>query len=98
MSRSRVLITGGAGFIGSHLADLFLSRDWDVVVMDNLLTGDLKNIEHLIGKPEFQFFKQDVTEYIHVSGKIDAILHFASPASPIDYQEYPIQTLKVGSL
>jgi len=98
MSGSNILITGGAGFIGSHLADLFLSRDCKVVVMDNLLTGDIRNIEHLFGNPRFQFIKHDVTEFIHVPCKVDAILHFASPASPIDYQEYPIQTLKVGSL
>ena len=98
MSGSNILITGGAGFIGSHLADLFLSRDCTVVVMDNLLTGDIRNIEHLFGNPRFQFIRHDVTEFIHVPTKVDAILHFASPASPIDYQEYPIQTLKVGSL
>ncbi|HIC22594.1 MAG TPA: SDR family oxidoreductase [Planctomycetes bacterium] len=98
MTINRVLITGGAGFIGSHLTDLFLERDCHVVVMDNLLTGSIQNIEHLFGNPRFQFFKHDVTEFIHVPEKIDAILHFASPASPIDYQEYPIQTLKVGSL
>ncbi len=98
MSKERVLITGGAGFIGSYLAELFLDRDWDVLVMDNLITGDLGNIEHLLERPGFQFIKQDVTEYIHVPGEINSILHFASPASPIDYQLYPIQTLKVGSL
>ena len=98
MTINRVLITGGAGFIGSHLTDLFLERDCHVVVMDNLLTGSIQNIEHLFGNPRFQFFQHDVTEFIHVPEKIDAILHFASPASPIDYQEYPIQTLKVGSL
>ena len=98
MVASRVLITGGAGFIGSHLADLFIERDCDVVVMDNLLTGDIRNIEHLIGNPRFTFIRHDVTQFIHVPGKIDSILHFASPASPIDYQEFPIQTLKVGSL
>ena len=98
MPPSRILITGGAGFIGSHLADLFLDRDCEVVVMDNLLTGDIRNIEHLIGNSRFQFIRHDVTEFIHVPGKIDSILHFASPASPIDYQEFPIQTLKVGSL
>mgnify|MGYP001382007216 FL=1 len=76
----------------------FLEKDCDVVVMDNLLTGDIRNIEHLFGNPRFQFIHHDVTDFIHVTGKIDAILHFASPASPIDYQEYPIQTLKVGSL
>ena len=98
MSGSNILIPGGAGFIGSHLADLFLSRDCKVVVMDNLLTGDIRNVEHLFGNPRFQFIKHDVTEFIHVPCKVDAILHFASPASPIDYQEFPIQTLKVGSL
>lgn len=98
MSKPRVLITGGAGFIGSHLADLFLERGYSVVVMDNLITGSLENIEHLFGRPDFLFVNQDVTEYIHVAGKLDAILHFASPASPRDYLEYPIQTLKVGSL
>jgi dTDP-glucose 4,6-dehydratase len=98
MTFNRVLITGGSGFIGSHLADLFLERGSDVVVMDNLLTGDIRNIEHLFGNPKFQFIKHDVTDFIHVTDKLDAILHFASPASPIDYQEFPIQTLKVGSL
>jgi len=98
MPPNRILITGGAGFIGSHLADLFLDRDCEVVVMDNLLTGDIRNIEHLIGNPRFQFIRHDVTEFIHVPGEIHSILHFASPASPIDYQEFPIQTLKVGSL
>ncbi|MGE4619577.1 MAG: UDP-glucuronic acid decarboxylase family protein [Planctomycetota bacterium] len=98
MSFNRVLITGGSGFIGSHLAELFLERGSDVVVMDNLLTGDIRNIEHLFGNPKFQFIKHDVTDFIHVADKPDAILHFASPASPIDYQEFPIQTLKVGSL
>ena len=96
--RHRVLITGGAGFIGSHLADLFLDRGHDVVVMDNLLTGRLENIEHLFGKAGFTYHDYDVTNYVHVSGRLDAILHFASPASPIDYLEFPIQTLKVGSL
>ncbi len=98
MSKPRVLITGGAGFIGSHLAELFLDRDHDVVVMDNLLTGRLENIEHLFGRPGFTFHDYDVTNYIHISGRLDSILHFASPASPNDYLEYPIQTLKVGSL
>ncbi len=98
MVRRRVLITGGAGFIGSHLADLFLERDHEVVVMDNLLTGRLENIEHLFGQPGFKFVEHDVTNFIHVAGPLDAILHFASPASPIDYLEFPIQTLKVGSL
>jgi len=94
MSKPRVLITGGAGFIGSHLAELFLDRDHDVVVMDNLLTGRLENIEHLFGRPGFTFHDYDVTNYIHISGRLDSILHFASPASPNDYLEYPIQTLK----
>ena len=98
MSKPRVLITGGAGFIGSHLADLFLDRGFRVLVMDNLLTSSLDNIEHLFANSNFSFYKQDVTEYIHVPGDLDAILHFASPASPLDYLELPIQTLKVGSL
>jgi dTDP-glucose 4,6-dehydratase len=98
MARERILITGGAGFIGSHLAELFLERGHDVVVMDNLLTGRLRNIEHLAGRKGFTFVEQDVTNFIHVPGRLDAILHFASPASPIDYLEFPIQTLKVGSL
>lgn len=94
----RVLITGGAGFIGSHLCDYFLARGHDVIAMDSLLTGSTDNIAHLAGHEHFQFIKQDVTNYIYVAGSIDAILHFASPASPIDYLELPIQTLKVGSL
>ena len=94
----RVLITGGAGFLGSHLAERFLKEGYAVICMDNLLTGSLENIEHLFGRKEFLFLEQDVTEFIHVSGPLDAILHFASPASPIDYLELPIQTLKVGSL
>ena len=97
-SIQRVLITGGAGFIGSHLTDLFIERGFHVIVMDNLLTGRLENIEHLFGNPHFSYIRQDVTEYLHIPGKLDAILHFASPASPIDYLELPIQTLKVGSL
>ncbi|MEM7164684.1 MAG: UDP-glucuronic acid decarboxylase family protein [Planctomycetota bacterium] len=98
MSKPRVLITGGAGFLGSHLADLFLDRGYAVVVMDNLITGRLENIEHLFGNPDFSYVKQDVTEFIHIPGKLDAILHFASPASPQDYLDLPIQTMKVGSL
>ncbi|MEE8141549.1 MAG: UDP-glucuronic acid decarboxylase family protein [Planctomycetota bacterium] len=98
MAKRHLLITGGAGFIGSHLADLFLERDYRVTVMDNLLTGQLRNIEHLLGNLDFSFVKHDVTEFIHIPGALDAILHFASPASPRDYLEYPIQTLKVGSL
>jgi dTDP-glucose 4,6-dehydratase len=99
MSNSKkVLITGGAGFLGSHLCDRYLKEGFDVICMDNLITGNPDNIAHLIGKKEFQFIHHDVTEYIHVKGDLDLILHFASPASPIDYLEMPIQTLKVGSL
>lgn len=94
----RVLITGGAGFLGSHLCDRFLSEGHTVVAMDNLITGDLRNIEHLEANPHFTFIQQDVTKYIEIAGPLDAVLHFASPASPVDYLEYPIQTLKVGSL
>lgn len=97
-NRKKVLITGGAGFLGSHLSDRFIAEGWEVVVMDNLSTGSIDNISHLLGNDRFTFIKQDVTEYIHVPGKLDLILHFASPASPIDYLEMPIQTLKVGSL
>ncbi len=96
--RQRVLITGGAGFLGSHLCDRFLSEGYEVFCMDNLVTGDLRNVEHVASEPLFHFIHQDVTEFIHVPGRLDAILHFASPASPIDYLELPIQTLKVGSL
>jgi dTDP-glucose 4,6-dehydratase len=94
----RVLITGGAGFLGSHLCDKFLSEGHTVIAMDNLITGSTRNIEHLAGRDEFLFIKQDVTNYIYLEGSIDAVLHFASPASPIDYLELPIQTLKVGAL
>ena len=94
----RVLITGGAGFLGSHLCDRFLAEGHQVLVMDNLITGSTANIEHLAGNDDFHFIKQDVTEYLYVEGDLDAILHFASPASPIDYLELPIQTLKVGAL
>lgn len=94
----RVLVTGGAGFIGSHLCDYFLAKGHQVIAMDNLLTGDIRNIEHLVGKSGFQFIRHDVTNYIHVPGRLDAVLHFASPASPRDYLEYPIPTLKVGAL
>ena len=94
----RVLITGGAGFLGSHLTDRFLSEGHDVIAMDNLITGSTDNIAHLAGNPHFTFIKHDVTNYIYIDGPLDAILHFASPASPIDYLELPIQTLKVGAL
>lgn len=94
----RVLITGGAGFLGSHLCEKYLIEDYEVVCMDNLLTGRMQNIEHLLPRPEFTFIHHDVTNYIHLNGELDLILHFASPASPIDYLEMPIQTLKVGSL
>lgn len=96
--KSRILITGGAGFIGSHLCDRFLAEGFKVVAMDNLITGDLKNIAHLFKEPDFEFYHHDVTKFVHVPGKLDYILHFASPASPIDYLKIPIQTLKVGSL
>ncbi|QDU84915.1 UDP-glucuronate decarboxylase [Planctomycetes bacterium Pla163] len=98
MPQPTVLITGGAGFLGSHLCERFLAEGAEVICMDNLVTGDLRNVEHLFGEPRFHFQHQDVTEYIHVPGKLDYVLHFASPASPIDYLELPIQTLKVGSL
>lgn len=94
----RILVTGGAGFLGSHLCERFLGEGHEVLCMDNLVTGDLRNVEALMSHERFHFVHQDVTEYIHVSGDLDAILHFASPASPIDYLELPIQTLKVGSL
>jgi dTDP-glucose 4,6-dehydratase len=94
----RVLITGGAGFLGSHLCDRFLAEGHQVIAMDNLITGKTANIEHLAGRNDFLFIKHDVTNYIFVEGPLDAILHFASPASPIDYLELPIPTLKVGAL
>ena len=97
MSKPRVVITGAAGFIGSHLAEALLDRGYAVVGIDNLLTGDLANIAHLTGR-DFVFVKHDVTNYINVDGPVDAVLHWASPASPIDYLELPIQTLKVGAL
>jgi dTDP-glucose 4,6-dehydratase len=96
--KKRVLITGGAGFLGSHLVDRFIAEGYKVLVMDNLLTGDMDNIAHHLGNPNFQFVHHDVTEYNHVSGELDYIMHFASPASPKDYLNLPIQTLKVGSL
>jgi dTDP-glucose 4,6-dehydratase len=94
----RVLITGGAGFLGSHLCDRFIKEGYHVMAMDNLITGDVRNIEHLFHLPNFEFYHHDVSKYIHVPGELDYILHFASPASPIDYLKIPIQTLKVGSL
>jgi dTDP-glucose 4,6-dehydratase len=98
MSRKRVLITGAAGFLGSHLCDRFIKEDFHVIAMDNLITGDLRNIEHLFPLEQFEFHNHDITKFIHVSGELDYILHFASPASPIDYLKIPIQTMKVGSL
>ena len=94
----RVLVTGGAGFLGSHLSDRLIAEGHHVIAMDNLITGSTDNIAHLAGNPRFQFIKHDVTNYIYIKGELDAILHFASPASPVDYLEFPIQTLKVGSL
>ena len=96
--RRKVLITGAAGFLGSHLCDRFIKEGYDVIGMDNLITGDLKNIEHLFKLERFEFYHHDVTKFIHVPGNQDFILHFASPASPIDYLKIPIQTLKVGAM
>jgi dTDP-glucose 4,6-dehydratase len=98
MEKKRILITGAAGFLGSHLCDRFIKDGYHVVAMDNLITGRLKNIEHLFPLENFEFYNHDVSNFIHVPGKLDYILHFASPASPIDYLKIPIQTLKVGSL
>jgi dTDP-glucose 4,6-dehydratase len=98
MAKKRVLITGGAGFLGSHLCDRFIKEGYYVIAMDNLITGDLRNIEHLFKLPDFEFYHHDVSKFVHVPGELDYILHFASPASPIDYLKIPIQTLKVGSL
>lgn len=98
MVKERVLITGGAGFLGSHLCDRFLKEGFHVIAMDNLITGDLRNIEHLFKHPDFEFYHHDVSTFVHVPGELKYILHFASPASPIDYLKIPIQTLKVGSL
>ncbi|WP_029286498.1 UDP-glucuronic acid decarboxylase family protein [Pedobacter sp. R20-19] len=98
MSQKRILITGAAGFLGSHLCDRFVKEGYHVIGMDNLITGDLANIEHLFKLENFEFYNHDVSKFVHVPGKLDYILHFASPASPIDYLKIPIQTLKVGSL
>ena len=98
MERKRVLITGAAGFLGSHLCDRFIKEGFFVIGMDNLITGDLKNIEHLFKLEQFEFYHHDVSSFIHVPGELHYVLHFASPASPIDYLKIPIQTLKVGSL
>ncbi len=95
--KKRILITGAAGFLGSHLCDRFINEGYKVIGMDNLITGNLQNIEHLFSLPDFEFYHHDVTKFVHVSGKLDYILHFASPASPIDYLKIPIQTLKVGA-
>jgi dTDP-glucose 4,6-dehydratase len=96
--KKRVLITGAAGFLGSHLCDRFIQEGYEVIGMDNLITGNLANIEHLFKLKEFEFYHHDVSKFVHVPGRLDYILHFASPASPIDYLKIPIQTLKVGSL
>ena len=96
--KKRILITGAAGFLGSHLCDKFISEGYHVIGMDNLITGDRRNIEHLFKLENFEFYHHDVSTFVHVAGQLDYILHFASPASPIDYLKIPIQTLKVGSL
>lgn len=98
MAKKRILVTGGAGFLGSHLCDRFIKEGFHVIAMDNLITGDLRNIEHLFKNGDFEFYNHDVSTFVHVPGDLDYILHFASPASPIDYLKIPIQTLKVGSL
>src|SRR6476646_3601623 len=98
MASELILITGAAGFLGSHLCDRFIKEGFHVIAMDNLITGDLRNIEHLFKLEQFEFYHYDVSKFIHIPGHLDCILHFASPASPIDYLKIPIQTLKVGSL
>lgn len=97
-TKKKILITGAAGFLGSHLCDKFLKEGYHVVGMDNLITGNIKNIEHLFPSKDFEYYHHDVSRFVHIPGKLDYILHFASPASPIDYLKMPIQTLKVGSL
>jgi dTDP-glucose 4,6-dehydratase len=94
----RVVLTGGAGFLGSHLSDYFIEKGWEVLCLDNLVTGSDSNISHLLSHPRFRFTRQDVSQYIEVQGPVDAVLHFASPASPPDYLKFPIQTMKVGAL
>lgn len=98
MARKRILITGAAGFLGSHLCDRFIKEDYHVIAMDNLITGDLRNIQHLFKLENFEFYHHDVSKFVFVPGELDYILHFASPASPIDYLKIPIQTLKVGAM
>lgn len=98
MPQKRVLITGAAGFLGSHLCDRFIKEGYRVIAMDNLITGDLKNIEHLFKLEQFEFYHHDITRFINIPGQLDYIMHFASPASPIDYLKIPIQTLKVGAM
>jgi dTDP-glucose 4,6-dehydratase len=98
MSKKRVLITGAAGFLGSHLCDRFIKEGFHVIAMDNLITGDLKNIQHLFNLEHFEFYHHDITKFIHIPGELHYIMHFASPASPIDYLKIPIQTLKVGAM
>ena len=97
-AKHRTLITGGAGFLGSHLCDLFVEKGHEVICFDNFITGSPDNVAHLIGKSDFSIVEHDVTDYVYVNGNVDNVLHFASPASPIDYLRYPIQTLKVGAL
>lgn len=98
MARKRILITGAAGFLGSHLCDRFIKEDYHVIAMDNLITGDLRNIQHLFKLENFEFYHHDISKFVFVPGDLDYILHFASPASPIDYLKIPIQTLKVGAM
>ena len=94
----RTIVTGGAGFIGSHLCDYLIKKGHEVICIDNLLTGKMDNVVHLLGNCQFRFIKHNVSDYIYVDGQVANVLHFASPASPFDYLEFPIQTLKVGSL